>query len=176
MEEEEDKANIQRHWLIERRIESRCFRRNSGNLEREKRKREREERERDARYGTPPFLQKKRCFFLGDIFLISPCIWNLYNALNSFPIMYCLGKSTSLKWLGSFKKPNICFWGTRLSVFISKSRSGPTIHSYESKRNRGLDVSQLLCTICVSIELEIKLKEEERKITSIICDSNPLRT
>ena len=62
-----------------------------------------------------------------------------------------------------------------MSVFISKSRSGPTIHSYESKRNRGLNVCQLLCTICVSIELEIKLKEIERrrkKITSIFCDSN----
>ena len=62
-----------------------------------------------------------------------------------------------------------------MSVFISKSRSGPTIHSYESKRNRGLNVCQLLCTFCVSIELEIKLKEIERrrkKTTSIICDSN----
>ena len=62
-----------------------------------------------------------------------------------------------------------------MSVFISKSRSGPTIHSYESKRNRGLNVSQLLCTFCVSIELEIKLKEIERrrkKTTPIICDSN----
>ena len=62
-----------------------------------------------------------------------------------------------------------------MSVFISKSRSGPTIHSYESKRNRGLNVCQLLCTFCVSIELEIKLKEIERrrkKITSIFCDSN----
>ena len=124
----------------------------------------------------PPLSYKKNAvFFLGDIFLISPCIWNLYNALNFLSKNVLLGKSTSLKWLGSFKKPNICFWGTRLSVFISKSRSGPTIHSYESKRNRGLNVSQLLCTFCVSIELEIKLKEIERrrkKTTPIICDSN----
>ena len=64
---------------------------------RERREREKERRERDARYGTPLSYKKNAVFFLGDIFLISPCIWNLYNALNSFPIMYCLGKSTSLK-------------------------------------------------------------------------------
>ena len=55
--------------------------------------RERRERERErCQIRNPPFLTKKTLFFLGDIFLISPCIWNLYNALNSFPIMYCWEK------------------------------------------------------------------------------------
>ena len=177
MEEEEDKANIQRHVVIERRNRKVGGSGETAGKRRERREREgeREERERDARYGTPPFLQKKRCFF--SRWHIS--YFTLYlESVQCFEFSsnnVLLGKSTSLKWLGSFKKPNICFWGTRLSVFISKSRSGPTIHSYESKRNRGLNVIQLLCTICVSIELEIKLKEIERrrkKTTPIICDSN----
>ena len=77
MEEEEDKANIQRHWWIERRIESRCFRRNSGNLEREKRKREREERERREREmpDTEPLLQcRERKYKQGFSILGSSCL------------------------------------------------------------------------------------------------------
>ena len=62
-----------------------------------------------------------------------------------------------------------------MGVFISKSRSGPTIHSYESERNRCLNVSLLLCTFCVSFELEIKLKEEERKLLHSFAFRNFLR-
>ena len=141
---------------------------------RERRERERERREREMPDTEPPLSYKKNgVFYLVTYFLFHPVSGICTMLWISFP-KCIVGKKYELEWLGSFKKPNIYFWGTRLSVFISKSRSGPTIHSYESKRNRGLNVCQLLCTFCVSIELEIKLKEIERrrkKTTSFICVS-----
>ena len=63
MEEEEDKANIQRHVVIERRIEKSLFPEKQREIgEREEKERERGERER-CQIRNPPFLTKKTLFF-----------------------------------------------------------------------------------------------------------------
>ena len=154
MEEEEDKANIQRHWLIERRIESRCFRRNSGNLEREKRKREREREREMPDIRNPPLLTKKTLFFLGDIYLISPCIWHLYNALFFLSEMYCWEKVRVWNDLARSKNP-IFIFEARVWVFSFRN-PGRALPFILMKVNAiaAFNVNLLLCTICVSFELD----------------------
>ena len=78
----------------------------------------------------PPLSYKKNAvFFLGDIYLISPCIWHLYNALFFLSRNVLLGKSTSWNDLARSKKTQYLFLRHAFECFHFEIQVGP-YHSF----------------------------------------------